>query len=142
MADDVDVGIGYRPQHAFCILLERSRTVTKRMDACNAQVELLHVRFIQVEPSFRIEDVDFRPQQQLNPIHTSGHDMQVTEINQVTSTRDAGRMLGDAQQFQSLVGRGLRHLLQACAISCSVLKACPLANVCVCTSNAIFIFIS
>ena len=66
----------------------------------------------QVEPSFRIEDVDFRPQQQLNPIHTSGHDMQVTEINQVTSTRDAGRMLGDAQQFQSLVGSCLCHLLQ------------------------------
>ena len=38
--------------------------------------------------------------------------MQVTEINQVTSTRDAGRMLGDAQQFQSLVGSCLCHLLQ------------------------------
>ena len=80
----------------------RSRTVTKRMDAGNAQIEFLQVCLVQVESSFRIEDVDFRPQQQLNPIHTSGHDMQVTEINQVTSTRDAGRMLGDAQQCHLL----------------------------------------
>ena len=82
------------------------------MDAGNAQIEFLQVCLVQVEPSLRIKDVDFRSQQQLNPIHTSGHDVQVAEVNQVTGAGDAGRMLGDAQQFQPLVGRSLRHLLQ------------------------------
>ena len=97
--------------HTIGVFFHRSVFVTKQVNTGNTDVQALHQRFIGIEGSLSVEDVDFGTQHQFDAIHLSGHHVEVSEINGVASAGDAGRMLRDAEQLQAFLSPCLRHFL-------------------------------
>ena len=112
MADDVDMRVTDSPQHGGRILVDVARPVTERMQPGYAQVEKPEILLFQIEPPCIIDNIDFGTQQQLHAIHPARHYRQVAEIDVGAGAGDTPRVFGNTQYLQTLVGRGLYHLLQ------------------------------
>ena len=81
------------------------------MDAGDAQVKLPVVVLVEVERSFRVEDVEFCSKQETEAVVLSGHDVEVAEVNGMACAGDAWGMFRNAEDVEMFLLGGSHHLL-------------------------------
>ena len=99
-SETIDEDIAFKGSIQFRFALYQLNYANQcRQNAVNymGQIEQVQVVFVHIDVPFAIEDIDFRSQQQFHAIHPARDDVQVAEINGAACSRNAGRMLGNAQ---------------------------------------------
>lgn len=105
MTDDIDPRVADGANHGGGVLVGSARRITERVNAGDPEVETAEKLLFHINITLVVENI------QLDSIHLARHAAQVLEIDRRAGARNAGSVLGDAQQLKSLLGGGLRHLL-------------------------------
>ena len=111
MTDDIDPRIADGANHGGGVLVGSARRITERVNAGDPEVETAEKLLFHINISLVVENIQLDAKHQLDSIHLARHAAQVLEIDRRAGARNAGSVLGDAQQLKSLLGGGLRHLL-------------------------------
>ena len=110
MTDDIDAWILHGVQIRFRVLLTTSRFHARGMQAGDDDIQLFHSLLRKIYGSFRIQNIDLRPQHQLDAVQFSRHDPQIVKIKQMTGSRHLRCMFRDSQQLQPFIGGCFCHL--------------------------------
>jgi len=111
VADDVCPRAVYGGEHGLGVLRARAALPAEAVYAGDAQVAAAVMCLVEIQSAGGVKNIQLHAHEEAHAIHLARHHVQVAEIDGSTGSGQAGRVLGDAEDLQSLVGGSLRHLL-------------------------------